>query len=410
MDAVRECCSGLDVHQETVVACILYGSLESKPKKVLETFGTTTSELLRLQDWLHSHSCKEVAMESTGVLWKPVWNILESSCNLVLANAKRIKNTPGRKTDKKDAEWIAQLHRCGLIQPSVVLPQPMRDLRDLTRYRLRIVGTITSEKNRIHKILQDGNIKLTTFMSDLFGVSGRLLLEKVMNGEVLEEEDVRELVKTKLKKKVPQLVEALNGHVRRHHRDMIRMHWDHLRFEEEQLSRVEASIAAHLQPYREEIERLVSIPGIDVASASAIFAEMGPDVGERFPTVEQFTSWAGVAPGNNESAGRKKSRKCLQGNKYLKRSITQAAWANHRSQNRMGEHFRRIRKRRGDKKACVATGHLMIKIIYAMMKEKTPYKEIDMQARMSREKTAEFYIKKLQELGIELRLSDNEAS
>lgn len=407
MDAIRECCAGLDVHQETVVACILYGDLESKPKKVMETFGTTTKELLRLQDWLTLHNCDEVAMESTGVLWKPVWNILKSSCNLLLANAKRIKNTPGRKTDKKDAEWIAQLHRCGLIQPSVVLPQHMRDLRDLTRYRIRVVGTITSEKNRIHKILQDANIKLTTFITDLFGVSGRLLLEKIMDGEVLEEADIKQLVKTRLKAKVPQLVEALNGHVRRHHRFMIQMHWDHILYEEAQLKKLEDRIHQELEPYRAEIECLDSIPGVEFHTAAAIFAEMGPDVAERFQTVEQITSWAGVSPGNNESAGRKKSNKCLQGNKYLKRSITQAAWANNKSKNRIGEHFRRIRKRRGDKKACVATGHLLIRIIYTMMKEKTPYKEIDMQARMSKEKTAEFHIKRLQELGYEVQMSEN---
>ncbi|MDG0872860.1 transposase [Paenibacillus thiaminolyticus] len=230
------------------------------------------------------------------MLWKPVWNTLESSCHVVLANAKQIKNTPGRKTDKKDAEWIAQLHRCGLIQPSVVL----------------------------------------SFMSDLFGVSGRLLLEKLMDGEVLVEDDVRELVKTKLKTKVPQLVEALNGQLRRHHRVMMRAHWKHLLFEEAQLQEIESLIAEQLEPYRKEMECLDSIPGIDRSSASAIFAEMGPDIATRFPTVEQFTSWAGVSPGNNESAGRKKSRKCLQGNKYLKRSITQAAWANYGSRNRIG--------------------------------------------------------------------------
>jgi transposase len=409
MDAVRECCAGLDVHQETVVACILYGDLENKPNKIIGTFGTTTKELLRLQDWLTSHECREVAMESTGVLWKPVWNILESSCNLVLANAKRIKNVPGRKTDKKDAEWIAQLHRCGLIQPSVVLPQTMRDLRDLTRYRVRIVGTITQEKNRIHKILQDANIKLTTFMSDIFGVSGRLLLEKLLNGEVLEADQISQLVKTKLKAKVPQLIEALNGNLRKHHRAMIQLHWEHLLFAEAQVEKIEAAIDQQLEFYRTEMECLDSIPGIDSHTAAAIFAEIGSDVTERFSTVEQFTSWAGVSPGNNESAGRKKSNKCLQGNKYLKRALTQAAWANNKSKNRIGDHFRRIRKRRGDKKACVATAHLLIRMIYSMMKEKTEYKEIDMQASMSKKITVEFYLKRLHEMGYTVQVTENTA-
>lgn len=410
MDAVRERCAGLDVHLNTVVVCILYGDLESKPQRVMETFGTTTKELLRLQDWLVEYNCQDVAMESTGVLWKPIWNILESTCHLVLANAKRIKGIPGRKTDAKDAQWIAQLHRCGLVEPSVVLPEHLRDVRDLTRYRVKLVQATTAEKNRIHKMLQDANIKLSSYMTDVFGVSGRLLLQKLMDGEVLEEAELRQLVKSKLKAKVPQLIEALNGRLRFHHRDMIRLHWGHLIFLEDQITKLEAKIDKSLEDYEEEIGLLDSIPGVDRNNAVAIFAEMGPDVCERFPTVEQFTSWAGVSPGNNESAGRKKNAKCLQGNKFIKRSITQAAWANNKSKNRIGDFFRRIRKRRGESKACVATGHLLIKIIYAMMKEKTAYKEIDVQAGTSNEKKLAYYFKQIQNLGIEVQMVSTEAS
>ncbi|MNI32705.1 Transposase IS116/IS110/IS902 family protein [compost metagenome] len=410
MDAVRERCAGLDVHQKSVVACILYGNVESKPKKVMKTFGTTTKELCELQNWLLEYHCKDVAMESTGVYWKPVWNILESSCQLVLANAKRIKGIPGKKTDMNDAHWIAQLHRCGLIQPSVVLPQHMRDVRDLTRYRVKLVQNVAAEKNRIHKMLEDANIKLGSFMSDLFGVSGRLLLEKLMNGEVLNEDELRALVKTKLKSKVPQLIEALHGNLRRHHRQMMRRHWDHIMFLEREIDELEVEIDERLEDYKQEMEWLDSIPGVDRNSAAAIFAEMGPDVSERFPTIEQFSSWSGVSPGNHESAGRKKSSKCPQGNKYLKRAITQAAWANAKSNNRIGEYFRRIRKRRGDLKACVATGHLLLKIIYTMIKEKTEYKEIDVQANTSREKKLEYYLKQLQTFGITVQIIPTEAS
>jgi transposase len=239
MEALRECCAGLDVHQKTIVACILKGNLEEKPRPYIQTFGTTTKELLGLQDWLMENGCEEVAMESTGVLWKPVWNVLESTCNLVLANARQIKNMPGRKTDKKDAQWIAQLHRCGLIEPSVVLPVHLRDLRDWTRYRVT---------------------------------------------------------------------------------------------------------------------------------------------------------------------------KCLQGNKYLKRALTQASWANDKSQNLIGQHFRRIRKRRGDKKACVATGHLILRIIYAMMKNKTAYKEVDVLERTPTEKTLEYYLKQIQGMGFVVQVSADTAS
>lgn len=410
MDAVRECCAGLDVHQKTVVACILNGPVDAKPKSEIRTFGTTTRELLRLQDWLTENGCQEVAMESTGVLWKPIWNVLESTCHLVLANARRVKNMPGRKTDTKDAGWIAQLHRCGLIEPSVVLPVHMRDLRDWTRYRLKMVQAITAEKNRIHKMLQDANIKLSSFISDVFGVSGRLLLQKLMDGEVLEENELKSLVKTKLKQKVPELIEALNGKLRLHHRKMMTFHWKHLMYLEEQVEQLEAQIDVELSAYKEEIDWLDSIPGIERNTASAIFAEMGPNIHERFPTEEQFASWAGICPGNKESAGKKQKTKCLQGNKYLKRALTQASWANDKSQNRIGQHFRRIRKRRGDKKACVATAHLILRIIYAMMKFKSEYKEIDVPARTPIEKSLNYYLKQIQDMGFEIQVTAIEAS
>jgi transposase len=410
MEALRECCAGLDVHQKTIVACILKGNLEEKPRPYIQTFGTTTKELLGLQDWLMENGCEEVAMESTGVLWKPVWNVLESTCNLVLANARQIKNMPGRKTDKKDAQWIAQLHRCGLIEPSVVLPVHLRDLRDWTRYRVKMVQAAAAEKNRIHKVLQDANIKLSSFVSDIFGVSGRLILQKLMEGEVIDEHELKGIVKTKLKRKVPELVEALNGRLRRHHRVLMSYHWKHLTCLAEQVKQLEIQIDEELEIYRDEIEWLDSIPGIERNAAAAIFAEMGPNIDERFPTEEQFASWAGICPGNKESAGKKAKTKCLQGNKYLKRALTQASWANDKSQNLIGQHFRRIRKRRGDKKACVATGHLILRIIYAMMKNKTAYKEVDVPGRTPTEKTLEYYLKQIQGMGFVVQVSADTAS
>lgn len=317
--------------------------------------------------------------------------MLESTCSLVLAN---IKNIPGRKTDKKDAQWIAQLHRCGLIEPSVVLPEHMGDLRDWTRYRLKIVQAITAEKNRIHKMLQDASIKLSSFVYDVFGVSGRLLLQKLMDGEVLEENEIKSIVKTTLKLKVPELIEALNGRLRLHHRKLMAFHWKHLLYLEEQVKQLESQIDRELCIYNEEIDLLDSIPSIE-RNTAAVFAEMGPDIHERFPTEEQFASWAGICPGNKESAGKKQKTKCPQGNKYLKRALTQASWANEKSQNRIGQHFRRIRKRRGDKKACVATAHLILRIIYAMMKGKFAYKEIDVPERTPNEKTLSYYLKQI---------------
>ena len=270
MEAVLERCAGLDVHQETVVACIVYGPLDRKPKEEIRTFGTTTKELLQLLDWLAEQRCTHVAMESTGVYWKAVWNVLEGHFTLILGNAKKIRGLPGRKTDVKDAAWIAGLLRCGLIEPSFVPPVEIRDLRDLTRYRRKLQGQMTSEKNRIHKILQDGNIKLTTYVSDLFGKSGMALLEALVNGEVLDADSVKDMVFTSLKKKVPALIEALNGRVRAHHRLMIGRHLEHLRQIEEHIEVLNREIDRLLKPYREEVDFLITIPGIKEDAAASI--------------------------------------------------------------------------------------------------------------------------------------------
>jgi len=258
---------------------------------------------------------------------------------------------------------------------------------------------ITAEKNRIHKILQDANIKLTTFMSDVFGVSGRNLLQKLVDGEVLDETEVKHAVKSKLKRKVPQLLDALNGKLRRHHREMMADHWEHIQYLEKKVGRLESKIQAHLEPYKDEIGWLDSIPGVEESTAVAIFAEIGPEVSTMFRADAQLAAWAGICPGNNESAGKKKSSKCLQGNKYLKGALTQAAWANDKSNNRIGQYFRNIRKRRGDKKAIVATAHLLLRVIYALMRDKSAYKEIDVQAGTSGEKSLAYYMKQIQSMG-----------
>ena len=306
MDPILECCAGLDVHQETVVACILSGPLNKKPVKTLKTFSTTTSQLLELAEWLEEKQCSHVAMESTGVYWKPVWNVLECfSFQVILANAKKVKNVPGKKTDMKDAEWIAQLLRCGLIEDSFVPDKDIRDLRDLTRYRKKLLHGVTQEKNRIHKILQDANIKLTTHMTDVFGVSGRNILELILSGKKVTPKKLEKAVKGSLKSKIPLLVDALNGRLRAHHLDMIRFSWDHLIYLEKAIASVEKQIERCLSDYSEEVSLLDSIPGVDDKGAATIIAEIGTDM-SIFPTANHLSSWAGVSPGNNESAGKKK--------------------------------------------------------------------------------------------------------
>jgi len=301
MEAVLECCVGLDVHQETVVACVIFGPLEHRPKKEIRTFGTTTPA-----DWLEEQKCSHVAMESTGIYWKSVWNILEvGSFKLILANAQRIKNVPGRKTDVKDAEWIAQLLRSGLIEGSFVPPIEIRNLRDLTRYRKKLLQDTTQEKNRIHKVLQDANIKITTYISDIFGVSGRNILECLLAGEVITADGITRMVKGKIRNKVPGLVDALNNRLHSHHREMIRFSWRHLEYLEQTILEIEVRIEQCLNPYRQEVELLDSIPGVSNTAAAIVIAELGTDMSV-FPTDKHAASWAGVSPGNNESAGKKK--------------------------------------------------------------------------------------------------------
>ena len=306
MDAILESCAGLDVHQETVVVCILSGPLDQRPTKEIRTFSTTTTELLALANWLEEFKCSQVAMESTGVYWKPVWNILEScSFKVLLANAQRIKNVPGRKTDVKDAEWIAQLLRSGLIDGSFVPPHDIRDLRDLTRYRKKLVQDATQEKNRIHKILQDANIKITTYVSDIFGVSGRCILKALAQGEILTQAKLQTMVFGNLKTKISQILEALNGNLRPHHQDMIRYSWDHLLYLEKTIECVEHKIDECLKPFRNEVELLDTIPGVNPRAASIMIAEFGTDMSV-FPNDSHLSSWSGISPGNNESAGKKR--------------------------------------------------------------------------------------------------------
>jgi transposase len=305
MEAIIERCAGLDVHQETVVACVLSGPLNFAPKGDLKTFGTSTEELVSLGHWLMESGCTHVAMESTGVYWKPVWNVLEAfDLDLTLANAHHVKNLPGRKTDMKDAEWIAKLLRCGLIEKSFVPPTDIRELRDLTRYRKKLVQAATSEKNRIHKILQDANVKLTTHMTDVFCVSGRLLIERVVNGEVITMDFLETYMKGALRHKSSKLLQSLNGRLRKHHREMLRFSWSHLLFIEQSIAEVEQQVRVHLEEKRNALELLISIPGINEQAASVILAEIGTDM-TAFKSDHHLAAWAGVSPGNHQSAGKK---------------------------------------------------------------------------------------------------------
>lgn len=312
MEAILERCCGLDVHRDTVVACLLTGDLDGRPQKEIRTFSTMSKGLHELLAWLQETQCTHVAMESTGVYWKPVYHILEGSVELKLANAQRIKNVPGRKTDISDAEWIAKLLRSGLIAGSFVPPQDIRELRELTRHRKKLVHHLTAEKNRIQKVLESAGIKLSSVISDVFGVTGRAILRQLMETGQFHEDMIRSLVKGKTKKKVPQLIDALEGKLSPHHQFLLTQSWDHLVYLERSINHFDEAINRHLEPYRLEMELLVTIPGIDETAASAILAEIGVDM-LQFHSERHLASWAGLSPGNNESAGKKKSTRTRKG-------------------------------------------------------------------------------------------------
>ena len=401
IEAVLERCAGLDVHQETVVACVLSGALNEAPKKELRTFGTTTEELIDLAHWILESGCSHVAMESTGVYWKPVWNVLEAfEFEMLLANAHHIKNLPGRKTDMKDAEWIAKLLRSGLIEGSFVPSPEVRDLRDLTRYRKKLVYQATAEKNRIHRLLQDANIKLTSFMSDVFGVSGRLLLEHLVDGEVITLEWLQDNMKGPLKNKTEQLLQSINGRMRPHHVQMIRFSWDHLLFLEQEIQQIDEQVLTRLQDRREAVELLVTIPGINEQSASIIVAEIGTDM-TQFRNEHALAAWAGVSPGNSESAGKKKRTRARSGNSLLKAILCECAWAAARTRNtRLSARYWSLVRRMGKKKALVALAHTMLRIIYNILLKRQSYVELgaDYLDQQSKRKQEKLEWKMIQEL------------
>lgn len=308
MEVLIPNCAGMDVHQESIVVCALNTDAEGNVLSEVQTFGTLTKNLFELLSWLESKSITHVAMESTGIYWKPVYNILEGYFDVTLANAQRIKNVPGRKTDVCDAEWIAKLLRVGLIEPSFIPPEDLRELRDLCRLRKKRVGNLTAEKNRIQKYLESCNVKLGTIISDVFGVSGRNLLDRLVKQGYVDAQDVEECVKGSIKNKKQQVADSLFGTITPHQIELIRDCWEHIEFLEKSIASLEARIDEHLQPYRTEYELLQTIPGVSEATAAVLIAEIGVNM-EQFPSAEHLSSWAGVAPGNHESAGKKKVQK-----------------------------------------------------------------------------------------------------
>jgi transposase len=375
MDVLHACCAGLDVHKRTVVACVRRVDPAGKVIKNIKTFATMTGDLLDLTDWLTAQGVKVVAMESTGSYWKPVFNLLEPAFTVVLVNAHHIKQVPGRKTDVKDSEWIAQLLQHGLLRASFIPPRPTRELRDLTRQRTRLIRERTTVINRIQKVLEDANIKLGSVASNALGVSGRLMIEAILRGEH-DPVKLADLARMRLRKKIPQLQRALRGSVTEHHRFLLRTQMDHLDHLERLIREYGARIEEALDPFGATLGRLMTIPGVDLRVAEVVLAEIGLDM-SRFPTAGHLSSWAGLASGNHESAGKRRTGRTTPGDVWLKTALVQAAWAAYRAkQTRLSKKFRRIAGSRGKKRAAVAVAHSMLVIIYHILKEGTTYQEI----------------------------------
>ncbi|MGD0223691.1 MAG: IS110 family transposase [Terriglobia bacterium] len=326
MEILTKCACGLDVHQATVVACLLTLRDHGKVEKQMRSLGTKTRELVELRQWLEAEGCTHVAMESTGVYWKPVYAILEEGpFELTVANAQHIKHVPGRKTDVKDAEWIADLQLHSLLKPSFVPPKLIRQLRDLTRYRRKLVESRSAERNRLLKVLETANIKLSSVASDVFGVSGMLMLGKLAEGKATPA-GMAQLAKGRLREKIAELEPALEGRMEEHHRYLLQLQLRRLRDLDQDLKELDARIQAKLQPYQQEMDLLMGIPGVDWGGAAVIMAELGPDL-KAFPSASQVSCWAGLAPGNHQSAGKRRNARVTKGNVHLKTALVEAAHA-----------------------------------------------------------------------------------
>jgi transposase len=411
MDTLYPCCAGLDVHKETVVACVRRLAPGGRASATTQTFATMTASLLALADWLAAAGVTHVAMESTGVYWKPVFHLLEGRFAVILVNAQHVKQVPGRKTGVKDCEWIAQLLQHGLLRASFIPPPPVRELRDLTRQRTQLIGEKAAVANRIQKVLEDANIKLASVASDVLGESGRAMLRALVAGET-DPARLADLARRRLRAKLPALREALAGRVTEHHRFLLRMHLDHLGHLEALVARLSDRIAEVLAPFAPAAERLRTIPGVSRASAEVLLAELGADLAT-FPTADHLASWAGMCPGNNESAGKRRGGKTTRGSRWLRQALVQMAWAaSHSKGTDLAARYRRLAARRGKKRALVAVGHTLLRIIYQVIRRGVTFAELgeDYFDRLEPDRLTRQLVKRLEKLGHKVTLQPGDAA
>jgi len=401
VEVVYERCCGLDVHKRSVVACAI-----TPEGKEIRTFGTMTDDLVKLAEWIKSKGCTHVAMESTGVYWKPIYNILEmAEIETLVVNAQHMKAVPGQKTDVKDAEWIADLLRHGLLKGSYIPDREQRELRELIRYRRALINERAREVNRMQKVLEGANIKLSSVATDIMGVSGRSMIEAIISG-IEDPKFLAELAKGRMKGKREALEQALHGLIGPHQRMLLSAQLEHIDFLDRKIASLDEEIGERMRPFEEDLELLDTIPGVGRRNGEAIVAEIGADMG-RYPSSAHLASWVGISPGNNESAGKRKSGRTKKGNKFLRSILVEAARSAARTKNTyLSAQYHRIAARRGANRAAVAVGHTILVIVYHMLKRRQPYIELGATYfdECKREAIIHQMVKRIESLGYKVEL------
>jgi len=411
MQVEYERCAGIDLHKKTAVTTIMMTHPDGRVEEHTRTFSTMTSDLLALDDWLRAHHVEIVAMESTGIYWRPVFNILEEGRTIILVNAQHMKAVPGRKTDVKDSQWLADLLRHGLLSASFIPPAPIRQLRDLTRYRKTLVQERAREINRLQKVLETANIKLAAVATDVLGKSGRDMLDALIKGGQ-DPEALAELARGRLRAKLPDLRLALEGRVEPHHRFLLEHILAHTDFLEQSIAQVQQEIDERLVAFQDAVTLIQSLPVQLQAGAATVIAEIGVDM-TRFPSDAHLASWAGVSPGNCESAGKRKSGKTTKGNPYLRGVLSEMAWIVSRMKdNYLSAFYHRIARRRGKKRAIIAVAHKILVIIYHMLKDNKPYQDLggDYFDQLDAARIERRAVQRLEQLGYNVTLTPLEAA